>query len=106
METINKKRWGAFCEAMRRHWPNLTDSELLATDGRFDKLEELVESKSKDSSTQIRETLAMIFDEVDQGNPQTIDDFGGIERAQSDPPTPPSNEVEAREDQNYPNSGF
>ena len=106
MEKIRKERWGYFCEALRRHWPNLTDQEILSTQGKFEKVEALIEEKVDGSSVNVRETLAMIYDEVLVGNPESIDDFAGIERAKSDPNTPDSNEWEAREDQNNPEIGY
>jgi len=106
MEKIKRERWGSFCEALRRHWPNLTDKEILSTEGKFEKVEALIEEKLDGSSVDIRETLAMIFDEVQEGNPESIDDFAGIERAKDNPDAPDSNEWKAREDQNDPSIGY
>lgn len=106
MEHFTPARWKAFKEGLRRHWPNLTDQEINQTNGEYSKLENLIESKNDGDSPQIRETLAMLYDSVMFGHPEVIDDYSGIERAQSDPPPPHSNEWMAREDQNRADIGY
>lgn len=96
---IRPKRFKVFCEALRRHWPNLTDPEISGTFGKFEKVEKLIEQKYDEPSQEIREKLAMIYDETQEGNPQTIDDYAGIERFKNDPPAPETNEWKAREDE-------
>lgn len=80
---FSKTHWNNLTEALRRYWPNLTDAELEATRGEFNALETLIQSKSTMDDTKIRETLAFIFDETQHGNPNSEDDFAGIERARS-----------------------
>ena len=102
MEDIHITRWNDFAEALRRHYPNLTDQEIRMTGGKFENVEQLIYSKSDEDRTEIRRLLAYIFDETQSGNPNTIDDMAGIEEAQDAPPTPESNEWKAREDENRP----
>lgn len=99
MEHFAPLRWKELIDSIHRHWPDVPDAEIYSTGGNFKRLSELLMNHSDKSETETRNLLAYIFDETQTGNPNTIDDFSGIDRAQSGGPPPDTNEWRAREEE-------
>jgi len=99
MQARAVKNWRELSTALRRHWPNLNDSEIESTQGEFNKLQKLIQEKYSQNPSEIRKKLAFLLEETQNGNPNSLDEFSGIERAQNEPPAPDTNEWRAREEE-------
>lgn len=64
MEKIDSSQWKDFSERIMSRWPNITTEELMQTEGYFEMVEQLLESKELDSVDKIKRELHRIFDQT------------------------------------------
>ncbi len=94
----DNERWGFLLASLQARFPEITKDDLEAANGRFKKLEDIIVSKTNKSKEMIHVILRDLY--RDNKILKTDEDFNGIDRAQHKPPTSPSNEWKAREDEN------
>lgn len=94
-------RWRSLLNELRIHWPDITDNEFINTQGGFTEILQLItKHDTHRSKEELTDLLDELLDMTSTGNPNSIDDFSGIDYEQIKGPKPPSNEWEARENQN------
>jgi hypothetical protein len=98
----NSDRWRALLSDLRDHWPNLSDQEIINTQGQYNELVKLIESKSSQPHQVIETIITDILEMTEEGNPNSFDKFVGIDRARrksSSSSDSSTNEWEARENE-------
>lgn len=66
MEKISPHEWTHFSHLVRKHWPNITEEELMNTEGYFKQVEYLIEDKTTESVEAIKEELKLIYDKAQE----------------------------------------